>query len=372
MARLFCWRPAVALGRISYGVYLWHWPITVAFPVQNRSIGEQAWTQSERVILTVLIAALSFRFIEQPILRDRRLLSSRVRVLTAVAASMALVLTAGLSATALPAGWAQQLTVTSDRSCLGESNTHLIGCLAPTGSTSTQQPSFVLLGDSTARALGTGFDAWAQRTGATWYQAAWKRCSATGITLIPNGQTEPDLPSTSCSSQAPAQIRTALSRYRPATVIVEELQPSTLALQQHGQVLEPGTPEHAAALVEGYQRLIDEVASYGGHTVLVEMPPPGQSLAPLVASGRPAGHSWNPGAGRAVFVDGFNDVLRTATSSRPDDASLVSLTDVLCPGGSCPAVIGDTIVRNDGTHYSINFAQKLAPILLERAGITAP
>ena len=102
------------------------------------------------------------------------------------------------------------------------------------------------------------------------------------------------------------------------------------------------------------------------------MPPPGQSIAPLVARGRPAGNSWNPGAGKAKYVPSFNAVLRQATSSRRGDASLVSLTDVVCPGGTCPAVIGDTIVRNDGTHYSIDFAQKLAPILLQRAGISQP
>ena len=370
LAGVLSWRPAVALGRISYGIYLWHWPITVVFPVQNLPVAEQVWRQTVRVVLTVLIAALSFRFIERPVQRDRRVLRSRVRVLGAVATSMVVVVGAGLSATALPPGWADQLTVTSDRSCLGESVTSLIGCLAPEGSVRTQQPAFVLLGDSTARALGNGFDTWAQQNGTTWYEAAWKRCSATGITLVPHGHTKPDLPAVSCSAQAPVQIREALETYRPATVLVAELQPSTLAVLQDGQLLQPGTVAHSAALVSAYQRLIDEIASYGGHAVFVEMPPPGESLAPLVARGRPAGRAWNPGAGRARFVPGFNAVLRAATQSRPDDASLVSLTDVLCPGGRCPAVIGNTIVRNDGTHYSINFAQRLAPILLQRAGVS--
>ena len=51
-ARLLSWRPAVALGVISYGVYLWHWPIIVAWPLPGDPLPAAA-VQAGRVLLMV-------------------------------------------------------------------------------------------------------------------------------------------------------------------------------------------------------------------------------------------------------------------------------------------------------------------------------
>jgi hypothetical protein len=49
---------------------------------------------------------------------------------------------------------------------------------------------------------------------------------------------------------------------------------------------------------------------------------------------------------------------------------VVSLTDVICRGGRCPAIEGDLLLRGDGVHYSVPFSRELVPILIHRAGIT--
>ncbi len=374
VARAFSWRPAVLLGRISYGVYLWHWPIVLIIPVTGQEpIAEQILRQGGRVGLTLALAALSFRFIEQPVQRDRRWLSSQPRVLAAVAASSALVLGVALSATATPGTMADQLAVISDRSCSGEAAADtLITCVAPepvnTLDSARPAPKLALLGDSTARALGPGLDDWARTTGSTWLQAAWKKCTATGLLALPPQGIEPDPGARSCHEQAPDQVRKALSRYRPDLVLVVESWTSNHPVLVDGANAAPGTAAHDTAVLAAFQRLVDEIAGFGGRAVFLELPPIGDTVGAQYAAGRPAG-KHRPETFNRRLVDRFNAILRQVVASRPDQAELVSLTDVICPGGPCPAVIGGTVVRRDGVHFTLPFSRQLGPVLLSRIGL---
>jgi peptidoglycan/LPS O-acetylase OafA/YrhL len=67
-ARLFAWRPAVALGRVSYGFYLWHLPILRW--TDDRLIGEPAIVRiALGFALTMAATLTSYRLIERPALR---------------------------------------------------------------------------------------------------------------------------------------------------------------------------------------------------------------------------------------------------------------------------------------------------------------
>ena len=65
----FGWTPVRWLGRVSYGLYLFHWPIylVVIKPDRMKTTGGFALG----LALTVLAAGLSFHFIEQPIMQRR-------------------------------------------------------------------------------------------------------------------------------------------------------------------------------------------------------------------------------------------------------------------------------------------------------------
>ena len=59
------WRPLRWVGVRSYGIYLWQWPIIVlAAPSQG---GIEWWRATLEVAGTVLIAGLSWRYVEEPI-----------------------------------------------------------------------------------------------------------------------------------------------------------------------------------------------------------------------------------------------------------------------------------------------------------------
>jgi peptidoglycan/LPS O-acetylase OafA/YrhL len=70
--RLLRWGPVEYLGRISYGVYLWSLPIGLALAasasVPTRSLAVPALT----VMLTLSVAAVSYHYVERPILNRWR------------------------------------------------------------------------------------------------------------------------------------------------------------------------------------------------------------------------------------------------------------------------------------------------------------
>lgn len=77
MESLFSWRPLELLGRYSYGIYLWHWPLFLLFqtllPAWRGSGIWLIWTLT--LVSTLLMAFVSWRVVEQPMAR----LSDRLR-----------------------------------------------------------------------------------------------------------------------------------------------------------------------------------------------------------------------------------------------------------------------------------------------------
>ena len=68
---LFAWRPAVALGVVSYGFYLWHMPVLRW--VDDRLVGRPAIVRLGIALPLALLATLaSYRLLELPALRLKR------------------------------------------------------------------------------------------------------------------------------------------------------------------------------------------------------------------------------------------------------------------------------------------------------------
>jgi peptidoglycan/LPS O-acetylase OafA/YrhL len=102
------------VGRRSYGLYLWHWPVFVlveaALPTWERT-GAMGWALGGIALaISVVAAALSYRFVEQPIRRNGFRASARAffagyrRPLRAAGATLAILLVGGtVAATTLGA-----------------------------------------------------------------------------------------------------------------------------------------------------------------------------------------------------------------------------------------------------------------------------
>jgi peptidoglycan/LPS O-acetylase OafA/YrhL len=107
LARLLAWRPVVAVGVVSYGLYLWHWPVYVVLTEERTGL-TGPWLLAVRVLVTGVLAALSYRLVEEPIRTQRfqrRFTRTQwVRTATAVTVAVAastLVVPAGAASTGL-------------------------------------------------------------------------------------------------------------------------------------------------------------------------------------------------------------------------------------------------------------------------------
>ena len=87
-------RPVVFVGLISYSLYLWHWPVLV-FARHYVLEPLSAYQASVLVMLSILLAIGSWRFVERPFRGSRGLLSRR-GIFAASAAVMTLAIGTGL------------------------------------------------------------------------------------------------------------------------------------------------------------------------------------------------------------------------------------------------------------------------------------
>jgi peptidoglycan/LPS O-acetylase OafA/YrhL len=87
-------RPLRFLGRISYSLYLWHWPILTLVPLAVGADLALGWRVA-LASLAIVVAAASWRFVEEPFRRGRLAATAPRRVIPAgLSAMLALVIVA--------------------------------------------------------------------------------------------------------------------------------------------------------------------------------------------------------------------------------------------------------------------------------------
>jgi len=181
VGRLLSIRPIVFIGLISYSLYLWHWPILV---FQNTNsilisgVADNAKSKTLLVAVSILVATLSWAFIEQPFRKGRfRPGRKAIFLISGLAlATLTLIAVGMISSKGFPARFpldARKIASYSDRTAdeaafreadcfVGDQNTYSDYkpqiCLAQTGGASAK-PSVLLIGDSHALQLYPGLAA---------------------------------------------------------------------------------------------------------------------------------------------------------------------------------------------------------------------
>ncbi len=170
------WNPLRQLGRISYGFYLWHWPIILWLAVP---VGVGFWER--RVVnlaqfgLTLAVAIASFWIVENPI-RERQIWVGKLKPMGTICIGIATLMAAGVISYAVLTPdetnlAAAALADPSYEACPDNPQP----CVKVEGLTS-DSPTVVLIGDSTAQAYDPALKELAAIYGFRYVQAAVGGC----------------------------------------------------------------------------------------------------------------------------------------------------------------------------------------------------
>lgn len=370
-ARLLTAPPVVTLGRQSYSLYLWHWPILVGagvFMDESLPVG----VRMGLVGLIVIIAAASHRFIETPFRRPDGPVPLR-HFVGAAAATIA-VLALGYAGLATTAGLAFRLPVevTARAAALRDDLAWIRACrtqVSPDGRTTpctigaTVPPyDLVFAGDSHAGALALGFVSPSQSRFKSLAMDWMPGCPPLDAikAMSPGLEAEP-AGTRRCRSTASARADVIISGALSDRVVVSAHW-SGYRDAQFGVV--SGDPEGNAWVFAELRRYLERLVS-AGRTVVVVGPVPVYPRSTArqyerAALGLPARTTLS----RAAYEATNAAVLPAlhALESIPG-VTVVYPHQVLCDATTCHAITDGTPFYYDEHHLSRFGAARVAPLI---------
>lgn len=344
--------PLRELGRISYGTYLFHWPVFLVLDERRTGLPEYPLFVLQ-VAVTIGLAWLSYRYVEAPIRKGS--LPLPVRPAVAVLGSVALVAGTLLVVTADPPE-PDLVLVQEDRDPPPPPPPDRPPpTLPPTTAAPVEDEAVedvepvpfptptrvMVVGDSIAWSLGNGFLDWGEQSGAA---EVWN-AGQIGCGVATGG--DPVLHQNPCED-----FRTLLppiiSQFRPdvAMMMTGAWDVGDRTFPGRDDPSSPGDPEFDRWMLDEYQAVVDVLTAEGAVVAWL--------TAPCIEETDRAG----PFAGTSVFEDErtthLNEVIipQLAADNR-DRMRVVDVHGEICPGGEYAAdLYGVSGARPDGLHFS--------------------
>jgi peptidoglycan/LPS O-acetylase OafA/YrhL len=357
LARLLAVAPLAALGRVSYGVYLWHWPICIF--VTADATGLSRWPLlAVRLAATMAAALLSYHLIEQPIRHGAlgRRLPRRLPAAITTTALGCTILTIGLATAAAaalaPAAAPAPVIVTlpsprptSAASTAGPPRTPRI--------VRGRVPRVTFFGDSVSWVIG---DYLPPHPGIITTDRAIQGC---GIATLPRilelGTPHTNYPG--CTNW-PARWRAGVNADNPDVSVVELNRWELMDRFYQGGYQHVGEPGYDAYLLAQLDRAVSIAGSRGASVVLL-------TAAYTHRAERPDGSLYPED--QPARVNAWNSLLRVEAARRPGQVTILNLNRVVCPGGVFTWNVDGLRIRSDGLHYTPAGVQRIiAPWLLPR------
>jgi peptidoglycan/LPS O-acetylase OafA/YrhL len=361
VARGLSWAPLRFIGRISYGMYLWHFPLDIALTGARTDLHGTALFLF-RTLVTVVVSTASFYALERPIRSGRFLTTVRAKVVTPVAMSLTAAVVV-LATIASPAGASSTETQSSTTRATDASSVSIPPALA-------DAPVRVLLvGDSVALTLGAGLS----HQEAAFHLAQVNRglpgCGvALGTTTWSNfyGREEQSAMEWPCwpgphRGQVPWPTAWPkwLREVRPNLVVLLAGHWEVVDRLYQGRRTNILDPTFAEYVKHSLQRAVTIGTSTGAHMVLM--------TSPCFFQGeQPDGSPFPEDDIRRVQT--YNRLVRQVGAEFPSKVTVQDLYSTVCPAGRFSSTLGGATLRDpDGIHFAEGVgtgADLLAPRIL--------
>jgi peptidoglycan/LPS O-acetylase OafA/YrhL len=388
-SRIAPFGPVQLVGDLSYGIYLWHWPLIVLYPFIR---GSGAELRGGLLILavSVLLAWATKRFIEDPIRQHRFWTQNRRRTYLLAAGGMAttLVLTGSLLIVLdgdKRAAQAQAMAeIVGDAPCIGaaamETKTECadpfavpdgldllvaaddrgvlgMSCLGVEDSITIRACQFgddqgditvAIVGNSHAAALTSGLGAYAEGNG--WDVRTFLREDCQGATTTQVA----GFPSDTCLEWTDKVLDSIQNNASIDLVVFQSYvasTPKSFDADQKAQLQE--------SMVETWDSLI---AAGKKVAVISDVPGMRPSDAPDCV-GRNLG-AYDPCSLPREKVAVSNSMFDAALSD--PDVSTIDITDWFCDATTCHAVIGGVVVYFDSHHMTAAYSRSLSPYVVDQ------
>jgi len=386
--------PVAFLGRISYAVYLWHWPAVVLLPIVLR---HDLTTKDRLAILvgSVVVAAVTTLGIEEPLRFSARVRSLRPRrvALYGVVSTALVVALGAASLTALhvqqvQAAEFQERLSTGDVRCFGAAalisssdpcvNPALAAVRVPAPANALEDDSnrpacwsndssafnvcalgpksgytkhLIAIGDSHNNVFVDTYEKIAEARNWRIDVAGHQSCYLTTAVQSAGSQKQVD----DCNAWKQNAMAYLRSHRDLDGVIVTH---ST----GNGPV-EPAAGESEEDAVVGGLVQAWQAAADVGIPIVALRDNPGARPDIVACVGQMSGPTTDEcDSSRSVGFTLF-DGSEQAVARMPDKARLIDLSRYYCTDTICPAVIGGVLVHRDRTHLTNTFAVTLAPYL---------
>lgn len=352
-------RPMQAIGRVSYSWYLWHWPVLLlgatVLDIHN------GWIRLALVIASLVIAALSYHFIETPIRHYRKLLE---RPRMAVFVALAIMVLAGSlalrwhNAALVRLGSREQLI--SELAHVDAPVIYRMDCDDWYHSAHVRICAF---GD--AHAIHTAV-AFGDSVALQWFPAYARVFDKPGWRLLVITKSSCPMVDVPIFYPRIGRMYTECAQWRHDAVHrIAALKPDVLIL---GSTFTYAYTQQQ--WIDGTRRLLASLSPHIGRIYLMRSTPTLPFDGPSCVVPRSWLYHALSSASRCTAPaytlrdDAVFQWLRTAVAPFLN-VHPIDMTDSVCPNGVCHAKLEGKIVFRDDQHMTASFARSLAPALAE-------
>ncbi len=345
LARALSVGPLVFLGRISYGLYLWHFPLFIWLVPARTGLHGTALL-AVRLLAAFGVSVASFYLLERPIRRGSLLHGWRGlgATLGALGATAALVL--GAAGAGVTAAAAAPPTKSGE---------------VVSAPTSGDPIRVYVTGDSTALTLGMVMNdpRMLSKDHLSLEAHGFLGCGIVRSDVLLSGDaqwiTAPECQLHPAPGDIPAimQVAAEEAAFKPDVVIILAGRWEVADTERNGQWTNILSPSFQVLVKEGLEQEIAVAKAHGARVLLMTQP--------CADSGtQPDGSPWPQDSPQRLAI--YNSIVAKVAHEDPASVSVFDLHALLCPGGTyTPTIDGRQVRTSDGIHLAVSGVPVIDP-----------